>query len=190
MSGPTDIRAGRYAENEAAYRRINERIRGHEERDRQRESDPMAFLCECAEGACIEQIAVTLDEYRQVRQHPRRFIIAPDHDVPDIEHVVQRYPHYWIVEKHVAPELRAGDTAQPCVGSGGPPSQVAHVAAPEQQAAITGVCPQCGHELILDEHGLLPWHPKQGVPCDEELDMQPSGNGLWLSSCLSGIGGL
>jgi len=38
----------------------------------------------------------------------------------------------------------------PCVGSGGPPSQVANVAPPENKDAVTGVCSQCGHELILD----------------------------------------
>ena len=55
----------------------------------------------------------------------------------------------------------------PCVGSGGPPSHVGHVAPPEKQGAITGVCPQCGHELVLDDHGLLPSHPKQHDPADE-----------------------
>src|SRR5436190_4045102 len=104
MSRPIDIRAGRYAENEAAYRRINERIRKYEEREDQGEGDPMTFLCECAEGACIDQIPVTLDEYRHVRQNARRFIIAPDHDEPEIEHVVERHAHYWVVEKHADPE--------------------------------------------------------------------------------------
>jgi hypothetical protein len=55
----------------------------------------------------------------------------------------------------------------PCVGSGGPPLQVGHVAPPEKNDAITGVCPQCGHELILDEHGLILWHPKQHEHADE-----------------------
>jgi hypothetical protein len=59
------------------------------------------------------------------------------------------------------------DRGHPCVGSGGPPSQVAHVAPPEKNDTITGVCPQCGHELVLDEHGLLPWHPKQHDPAEE-----------------------
>jgi hypothetical protein len=167
MTGPTDIRAGRYAENEAAYRRINERIRKYEERDDQLEGDPLTFLCECAEGACIAQIHVSLDEYGQVRQHGRRFIVAPHHDAPELEHVVERHPHYWVVEKDADPGSRAWDTAQPCVASGGPPSQVAHVAPPEKKDAITGVCPQCGHELVLDDRGLLPWHPKHHDPTDE-----------------------
>jgi hypothetical protein len=104
MTGPTDIRAGRYAENEAAYRRINERIRSYEERDDQGESDPVTFLCECAEGACIDQIHVSLAEYREARQRARRFIVAPHHDAPEMERVVERHPDYWVVEKQADPE--------------------------------------------------------------------------------------
>jgi hypothetical protein len=70
----------------------------------------------------------------------------PDHDEPQLEHVVERHAHYWIVEKHADPEASATDTL-PCVGSGGPPSQVGHVAPPD--------------------HGLLPWYPKQHDPADE-----------------------
>lgn len=75
MSGPTDIRAGRYADNEAAYRRINERIRRYEERDGQHEGDPTTFLCECAEGACIEQIPVTL--HAPVQQYLPEPVVRP-----------------------------------------------------------------------------------------------------------------
>ena len=99
MGGSVEIRDGRYAANEAAYRRVNERIRSYKERyDR---ADPMAFRCECAEGACIDPIHVSLDEYRRVRGHPRRFIIAPDHDEPELERVVERNSRYWVVEKNV-----------------------------------------------------------------------------------------
>jgi len=160
-----DIRDGRYAANEAAYRRVNEHIRGYKERaDR---PDPMTFMCECAEGGCIDPISVSLDEYRAVRRHPRRFLVAPDHDAPELERIVERRADYWVVEKAVDPEASATETMYPCVGSGGPPSHVAHVAPPEQERAITGVCPQCGHEVALDDHGLLPWHSRQVDPADE-----------------------
>lgn len=81
MTGPTDIRAGRSAANEAAYRRINERIRRFEESGDH--ADPMIFLCECAEGACMDQVKINLDGYRRVRQDARRFIIVPEHDAPE-----------------------------------------------------------------------------------------------------------
>jgi hypothetical protein len=97
-----DLRDGRYAANEAAYRRVNEHIRSYKERPDHRE--PMTFMCECAEGACIDPIHVSLDEYRRVRDHPRRFIVAPDHNAPEMERVVERHHHYWVVEKQADPE--------------------------------------------------------------------------------------
>jgi hypothetical protein len=101
VGGSVEIRDGRYAANEAAYRRVNERIRSYKERyDR---ADPMAFRCECAEGACIDPIHVSLDEYRRVRRHSRRFLIAPDHDAPELERVVERNSRYWVVEKNADP---------------------------------------------------------------------------------------
>lgn len=102
MGGPTDLRAGRHAANEALYRRINERIRRYEEPGD--DGDAMTFLCECAEGACMDQLQITLEDYRRVRQDARRFFIAPAHDAPDLERVVERHGHYWVVEKDVAPE--------------------------------------------------------------------------------------
>ena len=103
MSGSLDIRDGRYAANEALYRRLNERIRRYKEGGET--GEPMTFLCECAEGACIDQIHIGLEEYRRVRQDPRRFIVAPGHDAPEMERVVERHPRYWVVEKAIDPEL-------------------------------------------------------------------------------------
>jgi hypothetical protein len=105
MSGSTDIRAGRHAANEAAYRGINERIRRYEEQEDHGHGEPMTFLCECAEGACIDRIQIDLEDYRRVRQDARRFIIAPEHDAPEIEWVVERHAGYWVVEKRVAPQV-------------------------------------------------------------------------------------
>ena len=102
MAEPIDIRDGRYAANEAAYRRVNEHIRSYKERADSRE--PMTFTCECAEGSCIDPIPVGLDEYREVRHLARRFIVAPGHNAPEMEQIVERKPDYWVVEKHADPE--------------------------------------------------------------------------------------
>lgn len=102
MPDSIDVREGRYAANEAAYRRVNEHIRSYKERPDHRQ--PMTFMCECAEGACIDPIDVNLDDYRRVRDHARRFIVAPDHNAPEIEQVVERHSRYWVVEKDAEPE--------------------------------------------------------------------------------------
>ena len=31
---------------------------------------------------------------------PDRFIVKPEHVYPDVEHVLERHDHYWVVEKH------------------------------------------------------------------------------------------
>ena len=102
---PVDLRQGRSAENEAAYRRLNERIRDYKEHyDR---AQPMRFVCECADGACIDPVQASVDDYRAVRAHPRRFIVAPGHDEPDLERVVEHFERYWVVEKYTEVESEA-----------------------------------------------------------------------------------
>jgi hypothetical protein len=48
------------------------------------------------------------EEYMAVREHPRRFVIAPAHEIPDVESIVERHPGYFVIEKpvEVEPVLR------------------------------------------------------------------------------------
>jgi hypothetical protein len=59
------------------------------------------WVCECAENACTQRIALTTPEYEGVRAHPRRFAVAAseDHVVHEIEDVVERQNRFWVVEK-------------------------------------------------------------------------------------------
>jgi hypothetical protein len=61
--------------------------------------------CECADVACIVPLELTLSEYRQVRAHPRRFIVAPsdEHVASGTDVVVFRTVRYWVVEKLAQP---------------------------------------------------------------------------------------
>ena len=75
----------RVARNQAAYRSVNEGIRaGRDETD----AGPRPYLCECAIIGCTELVELTLAEYEGVRHISRRFVIAPGHEVPDAESVV------------------------------------------------------------------------------------------------------
>ncbi len=85
------------AANEALSRRVNEGIErgqwpGEEDR-------PAAYHCECARPDCNRLIELTPREYEAVRDHPRRFVIAPGHERPDVETVVETTPDYLVVEK-------------------------------------------------------------------------------------------
>ena len=93
-------RAERLARNQAIFREINNQIEAHlNERDRKLPHEE--FLCECVYEGCVELIAITLDDYQQVRATPRTFAVFPTeaHVVREVERVVAMKTGYWIVEK-------------------------------------------------------------------------------------------
>jgi|SRR6476469_6090737 len=87
-------RKERLAQNEARFREINEAAQPQRKTQGQGR-----FICECADRSCMMWIEVSLDEYAAVREHPRRFIVAPTHEVPDIETIIDRKPGYFVIEK-------------------------------------------------------------------------------------------
>jgi hypothetical protein len=101
-------RRERYARNEALFREVNERIRTLAEQW-VRTSDPVEFLCECANPACAEGILVGLDDYESVRAHPTRFFVSPGHLDLEVERVVLERAEFWVVEKHGAAGVTAAE---------------------------------------------------------------------------------
>jgi hypothetical protein len=57
------------------------------------------FRCECWQLDCTARFPLSGREWHQVRSWPNRFAVAPGHLAPDVEVVVERYPHFWLVEK-------------------------------------------------------------------------------------------
>lgn len=104
---PSAAEAARAARNESVFRELNEQLGAVATGD---PAIPRGFVCECADIACTEVLAVTLDEYERVRKESERFIVAPDvrHVDGSIERVVERRSGYWIVEKTGV----AGDVAE------------------------------------------------------------------------------
>jgi hypothetical protein len=101
----------RRAENEALFRDINERV--SRMRDRAGEGDVSAsefleFLCECARHDCLEKLRLTLVEYERVRSTSTDFVVAPGHQVADIERVVSANDRFTVVRK----EGRAAEIAR------------------------------------------------------------------------------
>ena len=97
-----DARQERLARNEALFREVNERVRAiasvHGDDDHVYE-----FYCECSNADCTFQLRATLAQYEGVRANPARFLIAPEHSLPEIEIVVERREHWWVVEKQGEP---------------------------------------------------------------------------------------
>jgi len=91
----------RIAETEALYRAGNDRmIAWHEHQDAARRGERLTFFCECGDRRCGEHLRLTAEEYEAVRANAMRFVIAPGHELPDVEDVVERHDGHLVVEKH------------------------------------------------------------------------------------------
>ena len=96
----------RAAANEATIRDVNEGIeRGQWPGE---EDSPVGFRCECAQLGCNQLIELSVREYEEIRANPRRFVVIPGHECPEVETVVETGRGYVIVEKR---EL-AGEVAE------------------------------------------------------------------------------
>jgi hypothetical protein len=65
------------------------------------EDDSSGWICECESGKCFQPLTLKLAEYRAVRAHPRRYLVAPNaaHVDDRVDEVVERRNGYWVVEK-------------------------------------------------------------------------------------------
>ncbi len=94
-----DARETRLAKNEALFRLVNERIEEAASPGRL-DGHVYEFVCECSNTDCTLLLPLTVPEYEEVRKDPRRFIVAPGHELPEIETVVARGHGYQVVTKH------------------------------------------------------------------------------------------
>ena len=99
-----DARFRRVEENERLRRDANEEIereareaeRAHELR---RAETELEFFCACGRADCDATLLLTLADYDAAHAAPDRFIVAPGHELPQIEHVVEDHGTYLVVEK-------------------------------------------------------------------------------------------
>ncbi|MFL6011833.1 MAG: hypothetical protein ACJ74B_11545 [Gaiellaceae bacterium] len=100
----SEPRESRLAKNEAVFREVNERVIEIKEElgpDPRSSSLIDGLICECSDGGCLERVGpLTISSYEAVRDDPRRFIIAANHQALDVESVIEMNPTYWVVEKH------------------------------------------------------------------------------------------
>jgi hypothetical protein len=107
MSG----REERLARNEAISREINE---GIEEAERSSPDEAYTrMLCECGHRDCDRVVAITLDEYAEVRQDPRRFFVVAEHVIPDIEVVRSETERFTVVRKLEGTPAEVAESTDP-----------------------------------------------------------------------------
>jgi hypothetical protein len=97
LHGEDQLDTRRIADNEARFREVNEAIwRGSWPGE---DDGAASFRCECAARECNLLVSLTPREYERVRANSRHFLVLPGHEAPRGETVVERHPHYVIVEK-------------------------------------------------------------------------------------------
>jgi hypothetical protein len=64
---------------------------------------PVPFICECSDPTCMEIVRLDVDEYEEVRCHPRRFFSVPDHAAAAVQAgaavVAKELPGYTLSDK-------------------------------------------------------------------------------------------
>ncbi|SRR6266508_4932617 len=87
----------RIAETEALFRDVNERIADMSEDFPPRSVE---FYCECADPTCLERLELPLEDYERVRDRGgTSFLLAPGHEEPAVEAVVEQCDDYTVVDK-------------------------------------------------------------------------------------------
>jgi hypothetical protein len=94
-----DAREERLVENEAMFRRINERIEEIARAQGAADGHVYEFLCECSNVDCTLRVPLSSGAYESVRRDPAQFVVAPGHDLPEIEVIVFRTRDYQVVRK-------------------------------------------------------------------------------------------
>lgn len=89
--------AERAARNEEVFRSVNEKIEAGAEQHGV--TTLMRYHCECDRERCFEQIELHPSRYQQIIEQRYQFLIAPGHDDPRIERVLERHEGYCLVEK-------------------------------------------------------------------------------------------
>lgn len=93
-----DDRASRVGRNEAAFREVNEQIKGLNQ-TLAPSNRRLGVVCECGESGCAQPLQVESSAYERVRSDPALFIVAAGHEKPDVEEVVDGGAGYIVVRK-------------------------------------------------------------------------------------------
>lgn len=82
-------------------REVNERVAELREQGSWGDDDRVAELhCECgAFPACDAKLTLPIEDYERVRAQADRFAVAPGHESPELETVVERHETWFVVDK-------------------------------------------------------------------------------------------
>jgi hypothetical protein len=105
-------RERRIGRNEAVFREANERIQDLNQTFATF-TDELVLVCECGDGTCVEQIAMTPQAYEELRAEPAHFAVVPGHEAPEVEEVVAQRDGYDVVNKDEGMPRRIAEVTDP-----------------------------------------------------------------------------
>ena len=91
-------RQDRREENQRRFRTANQALHDLVE-ERVPDTQPVAFICECANDECMGRVEVSLDEWEAVASKPNHFLMEADHPRSESEEVVGSLGEYQIARK-------------------------------------------------------------------------------------------
>ena len=92
-----DLRRERAAQNESAFRELNERTNNLDDR-----GTFNVFVCECENHGCVEPVPLTTQEYEEIRADSNSFFVIPGHEALMVDEVIERAERYLVVRKRGA----------------------------------------------------------------------------------------
>ncbi|MDX6473819.1 MAG: hypothetical protein QOK22_2635 [Gaiellaceae bacterium] len=96
-----DAREERLARNEVLFRELNETIEVVAQKQGT-DAHVYEFVCECSNIDCTLPLPLTLEVYEDTRGAPDLFLVAPGHDLPEIEDIVREGEGFRVVRKRGA----------------------------------------------------------------------------------------
>jgi len=92
-------RLSRADRNEQAFQAHNQRRVAFEEAGGVWDDEPVPFACECDDPTCRRAIELTIADYERAVQPASQFVVAPGHEDPAVEEVVEEIGTYLVVSK-------------------------------------------------------------------------------------------
>ena len=86
----------RLARNGALFRQVDERL---PELSEGVQDGSMQFVCECSNEDCTATIKMNHAGYESVRAHSTFFVVAPGHEMLEVEKIIDRREGWTIVQK-------------------------------------------------------------------------------------------
>lgn len=75
----------------------------HDDAEPPSRPEPPGFFCECSSVDCLARLPLGHEDYDRVHARPDLFTLAPGHEVPAVETVIERADG-WLVVRKTAPQ--------------------------------------------------------------------------------------